>query len=797
MTTERLGKYEIRGTLGKGAMGTVYSAWDPIISRTVAIKTVRLPEASDIDAQEELARFKREAQAAGRLTHPNIVGIFDYGETDEVAYIVMEYVEGRTLKSVVDAEERMAVTTVGKIMADLLAGLRYSHERGVVHRDIKPANIMIVGGDGHGSGQAKIADFGIARIESSNLTQAGTIMGTPAYMSPEQFMGQTVDARTDIYSSGVLLFQLLTGERPFEGSMATIMHKALNTVPPKPSELSVTAPVALDAVVARAMARRPEDRYPDAGAFATAVADAIEGRAAAPPAGLGDGLGDDFDGESTVVRPAAAARSSAPPTPTRAATATTQPPRSRSKAPLLAGVAVVVLAAAGAGGAWWSGLIGAPEPPNPQIAGGTHVISPPGAASGGQDTVVAVAPPSAPDASPPGQATATETSTPLPSSPPPPPPRTDVTQVVPPSTSPPEPRQTAQIIPPAAPPPTQPEPHPAGQTTRAEIAQNTRLEPAVVPPPASAAATITPATVTPAVTTATLAPATIANAPVAPVAPPQTRSPEPQVASPPPPAQATIPPETPPPAATVSTPPNVPATPAGTSTTAATTTAALVSPEALRRAVSTAVDGADCAAVRGDLTRSGTISLQGVIGSGAPTQDLLGHVRDAAPNAPLDWTVEEVNGPYCGALNLIRAYTRPFGSVSGGMDIGLKDGKTNLREDDRIEIRAQMPAVPSYLQVDYFSSDGSVLHVQTAAQGAAAFPPRSVQVYAPGSVASPFGTDLIISIASSVPLFNKGQTLPDEAEPYLRQLHTALDAAIKKRAELAAGVVVVHTSPKS
>ena len=144
MEPDRLGKYEIRGTLGKGAMGTVYAGWDPVISRKVAVKTVRLPDASDIDAQEELARFKREAQAAGRLTHPNIVGIFDYGESDQLAYIVMEFVDGQTLKSLLDAGERLTVPHVAKVMGDLLAGLAYSHERGVVHRDIKPANIMIV-----------------------------------------------------------------------------------------------------------------------------------------------------------------------------------------------------------------------------------------------------------------------------------------------------------------------------------------------------------------------------------------------------------------------------------------------------------------------------------------------------------------------------------------------------------------------------------------------------------------------------------------------------------------------------
>ncbi len=778
---------------------------------------MRLPEASDIDAQEELARFKREAQAAGRLTHPNIVGIFDYGETDEVAYIVMEYVEGRTLKSVLDADERLPVATVGKIMADLLAGLRYSHERGVVHRDIKPANVMIVGGDGHASGQAKIADFGIARIESSNLTQAGTIMGTPAYMSPEQFMGQTVDARTDIYSAGVLLFQLLTGERPFEGSMATIMHKALHTVPPKPSDLSVTAPVALDAVVARAMARRPEDRFADAGSFAEAIAAALEGRAA--PAGLGQGLGDGFDVDSTVVRPAGRPAAAA----SVARTAVAEAPKPRSKAPLLAGVAVLALAAAGAGGAWWGGLIGAPEPPNPQIAGGTQTVTPPGNAG---NTVVAVAPPSAPDrvAAPPApvaEAAPVAPPPPVPTTtstqpaPPQPAPRTDVTQVVPPTThdtearpadrpsAPPAAPQVAQIIPPAPPPqppPAEaatPEPRvpPTRPTPRVEIAPSTRLEPAVVsvPPAIVAAANLPPpAPVEPAQAAAPPPSATIASVPDAPATTPVTRAPEPPISAPPPPA--IVPAETP--AASTVVPPSAPSRPTAEPATP-TVTAAIVSPEALRRAVTSAVEGVDCATVRGDLARSGTVSIQGVVGSGAPMQELQRRVREAAPTAPVDWAVEEANGPYCGALNLIRAYTRPFGSVSGGMEVGLRDGQTTLQENDKIDIQAQAPGFPSYLQVDYFSGDGTVFHVQTAAQGSPQLSARSAWSHVSGTVGPPFGTDLIVSIASSVPLFPKGQILPLETEPYLRQLRAALEAATKRRAELAAGAVVVHTSPKS
>ena len=333
-TLEALGKYEIKRPLGRGAMGTVYEGWDPIIARRVAIKTVRLPDASDPETEEALARFRREAQAAGRLTHPNIVGVFDYGETSDLAYIVMEYVDGPPLKDLLDKHERFVLADIVRIMEDLLAGLQFSHERGVVHRDIKPANVMLTA-----AGQAKIADFGIARIESSSMTQAGTVLGTPAYMSPEQFMGQVVDARTDIYSSGVLLYQLLTGDRPFEGGMSAIMHKALNTEPPAPSQIAVTAPPSFDAVVRRAMAKRPEDRFATANAFIEAVRIAVANpvvtisedeatMVTAPPAG----------GVAAAVSPSLSAPS--------------DQTRSRSPVVLIAAAAVMLVVALG-GGAWW------------------------------------------------------------------------------------------------------------------------------------------------------------------------------------------------------------------------------------------------------------------------------------------------------------------------------------------------------------------------------------------------------------------------------------------------------------
>jgi serine/threonine protein kinase len=335
-TIETLGKYEIKRPLGRGAMGTVYEGWDPIIARRVAIKTVRLPDNDDPETEEALARFRREAQAAGRLTHPNIVGVFDYGETNDLAYIVMEFVDGPTLKTLLDKQERFALADAVRVMEDVLAGLQFSHERGVVHRDIKPANVMLTS-----SGQAKIADFGIARIESSSMTQAGTLLGTPAYMSPEQFMGQVVDARSDIYSSGVLLYQLLTGERPFEGGLSAIMHKALNTEPPAPSQLSVTAPPSFDPVVRHAMAKRPQDRFASAKAFAEAIRAAVAQQA--EPAGDAD--------EQTMFTPPPAAR----PRPVEQIqpprVAPVPPPR-RSTMPITV-AAVALLGLLGGGGAWW------------------------------------------------------------------------------------------------------------------------------------------------------------------------------------------------------------------------------------------------------------------------------------------------------------------------------------------------------------------------------------------------------------------------------------------------------------
>src|SRR5271157_4409345 len=295
-----LGKYEIRGKLGRGAMGVVLDGWDPLIGRRVAIKTVPLMNASDPEVQESLARFKREAQAAGRLSHPNIVGIFDYGETDAAAYIVMEFVQGQSLKERLDSGERFSVAETVRMMEQILAALQYSHERGVVHRDIKCANVMLTQ-----DGRVKLADFGVARIEGSTMTQDGSIIGTPAYMSPEQLMGQLADARSDIYSAGVVLYQLLAGERPFDGGLASITHKVLNTIPPRPSEIALAAPPELDAIVARAMSRRPHDRYASASAFSAALAEAYRSLSAAGTVAAKQAPADDATAVLTPPRPPA------------------------------------------------------------------------------------------------------------------------------------------------------------------------------------------------------------------------------------------------------------------------------------------------------------------------------------------------------------------------------------------------------------------------------------------------------------------------------------------------------------
>lgn len=275
---KQLGKYKIVEVIGKGAMGVVYKGYDPVLERHVALKTVRKELVDQDTAGAIIARFKNEALAAGRLTHPGIVGIYDYGETKQLAYIAMEFVQGRGLRDFLARQERFGLQDVVSIMTQLLDALDYAHDHGVVHRDVKPANIIMTP-----SGRLKVADFGIARIDHSNLTQTGSIMGTPAYMSPEQYSGQQVDRRSDIFSCGVVLYELLTGVKPFEGPTQSIGYKICHEPHRNPSEVNPQGvPQVFDAILAKALAKTPEERYASAREFARAIAKGFESFSGSP-----------------------------------------------------------------------------------------------------------------------------------------------------------------------------------------------------------------------------------------------------------------------------------------------------------------------------------------------------------------------------------------------------------------------------------------------------------------------------------------------------------------------------------
>jgi serine/threonine protein kinase len=256
-----LGRYEIIEQLGRGAMGIVYKAYDPLIERFVAIKTIRLQALSETERTEYEARFYQEAKAAGHLNHTNIVTIHDLGESGDVAYIAMELMEGRELQEMIDGKRRLLVTDALSIAIQVATGLSYAHQRGIVHGDIKPSNIMVLG-DNH----VKIADFGIAKMASSvERTQNDVIYGTPSFMSPEQIQGKSIDARSDIFSLGVVLYYMLTDRLPFfEDNINLLVNQIVGIVPEKPSSLNPGISAALDTVIYKCLAKNPDERYANA-----------------------------------------------------------------------------------------------------------------------------------------------------------------------------------------------------------------------------------------------------------------------------------------------------------------------------------------------------------------------------------------------------------------------------------------------------------------------------------------------------------------------------------------------------
>ncbi|HEY6928288.1 MAG TPA: serine/threonine-protein kinase, partial [Thermoanaerobaculia bacterium] len=257
----KLGRYEVLSELGKGAMGVVYLAKDPVIGRMVAIKTIRMTNVGDDDSEsrEFRERFIREAQTAGILSHPNIVTIHDIGEDPETqtSFIAMEYIEGKNLKSLLAEKAHFSYDQIADMIAQVAEAIDYAHRKGIIHRDIKPANIIITTDE-----KVKITDFGIAKVASSNLTTTGQFLGTPNYMSPEQVSGAPVDGRSDIFSLGVVLYELLTKRKPFQGeNLTAISYKIVHEDFTPPAELSRDVPPEFNPIVARAMAKDPWNRY--------------------------------------------------------------------------------------------------------------------------------------------------------------------------------------------------------------------------------------------------------------------------------------------------------------------------------------------------------------------------------------------------------------------------------------------------------------------------------------------------------------------------------------------------------
>jgi eukaryotic-like serine/threonine-protein kinase len=258
-TVLKAGRYEIVGEVGRGAMGVVYKALDPVIGRTVAVKTIRLSEAgTGLSRPELLSRFQTEARAAGLLTHPNIVVVYDAGEEDGLYYITMELVEGKSVQALLDEGQKFSLPRVLRIMDQTCSALQFAHDRHVVHRDIKPANLMLTPDD-----TVKVTDFGTAKILQMGTVQQTThVMGTPSYMSPEQVKGRAVDGRSDIFSLGVMLYEMVTGEKPFPGqNITTVIYKIVNEDPIPPRQLDASIHPGISTVIMKALLKEPEERY--------------------------------------------------------------------------------------------------------------------------------------------------------------------------------------------------------------------------------------------------------------------------------------------------------------------------------------------------------------------------------------------------------------------------------------------------------------------------------------------------------------------------------------------------------
>jgi serine/threonine-protein kinase len=362
-----IGRYEIVAELGRGAMGSVFKATDPAVGRTVALKTIHSAALNGAQAEEYRARFYREARASGVLAHPGIVPVFDVGENDGAPFLVMEFVEGRTLESAMKKGERFTLDRVCDIGQQLAEALGYAHRQGVIHRDVKPANILMTSREVYGSERPRITDFGIAKLAASEITTTGQLLGTPAFMPPEQFTGAPIDGRADLFSLGVILYSLASGEQPFPGeTMTAVSYKVVHTDPIPPSKLNPSIPAGMEAVILKCLAKSPANRYQTGEELAHDLATlranpnaTLAAAAALAPAGS--------DPNATL----AAVPASISHPPAQASAAAQKPPAvparnasKQHKTETIIAAALLVVAAAGAG--LWFYLHHRPQPAPPQ-----------------------------------------------------------------------------------------------------------------------------------------------------------------------------------------------------------------------------------------------------------------------------------------------------------------------------------------------------------------------------------------------------------------------------------------------
>jgi serine/threonine-protein kinase len=360
-----IGRYEIVAELGRGAMGSVFKATDPAVGRTVALKTIHSTALSGAQAAEYRARFYREARASGVLAHPAIVPVFDVGEHEGAPFLVMEFVDGHTLDSAMKKGERFTLDRVCELGQQLADALGYAHRQGVVHRDIKPANILMTSREVYGSERPRITDFGIAKLAASEITTTGQMLGTPAYMPPEQFTGAPIDGRADLFSLGVILFSLAAGEQPFLGeTMTAVSYKVVHVDPIPPSKLNPAIPPALEGVILKCLAKNPGARYQTGEELAEDLATLRVN----PNATLASLAPSAIDPNATLA--ATPSSISHPPVhsyaTTQKAAAGAKKPSKLPKKETIAAMALLAVAAAGAGG-WYLYHIDHPVPPPPIV----------------------------------------------------------------------------------------------------------------------------------------------------------------------------------------------------------------------------------------------------------------------------------------------------------------------------------------------------------------------------------------------------------------------------------------------